>query len=326
MTDGNQPGSTPGRWTQQAAAASGAQNGTGHGPQTGAPYGTPGSIPDGVPDGYGQAQAWNPYGPGAPGAAGRPGQAGQVGPVGVSAAGGVLANPLIVASAAAVLFLFSLLGLLLRWVKVSLDMSQGGYGLRVESAMNGFGVMKLTENLTGSSEHDTQAEYLVLAVVALLALVAGTVVIAVRRAPVVGAALVIAGGVLETVGALLSFIGNEKDSVTGAQDGMSEYEKQLLAELVDHIDVSRGPGQYLVILAGLLLIAVGVGYLVLTLRAARNVVPAAAWQGAPGAGQDLAWQYQPGPQQGVPGQQAAQDPDQGTGQDPRNPYGNPPTA
>lgn len=247
MTQQNQSGDTPGRWERQARE-SGQFNQDNQFSQSGQ-FNQDGPL--------GRPVAPGPY-PAAPGTTVTPGVP------------GVLTGPFSVAGTAAVLVVLSLAGLFLRWTRVVLDMpAGGGFSLRIEATMNGFGVLRLAENLTGSDSRDIQVEYLVLAVVALLVLCAGVALIVLRRVPVLGAGLLIAGGALETVGALIGLVGDGKDAVTGARSGMSDYEAQLLGEITRNLDVSKGPGQYVVVLAGLLLAALGVWYLVWTLRAQR---------------------------------------------------------
>lgn len=202
-----------------------------------------------------------PYPQGNPSGQWGPGAPQQVPPVPVAAPptrSGV--NPYIVSGTGVVLLAVSLIGFFLNWVKVVVSMSEGDFGIRVEGRMNGFGMLKLSESVTGSSETDIEAQYLILAILFILLLVVGIVVVLLRIIPVLGGILVALAGVVELLSAVLGLLGDERDAVYGDTAGISEAERKMIDEMLDQVDVTRGPGQYIVIVAGILLVALGALY------------------------------------------------------------------
>ena len=292
MPDENQPGTSPGRWSRQAFGEDAAGYGN-----------TP------VADGFGPAPVADGFGP-APVADGF-GSA----PSGVpSQSAFPVRASLLIGAAAVVLAAVSAFGYFTRWIRVSLDLSQGRYGPQIEAVINGFGQLTLRENLTGSSETDLETRYLVFALVPLTLVVLGIVVTLSRRLPVAGAVLLCLGGVGEIASAVVGLLTDDREAVTGSAEGLSDYERDLVDELVRALSTSKGPGQYIVIAAGLLLVALGVLLVFTTVTWRRSVPagPAATPVPAPGV-------RQPGPPQ-IPGPSGQFTwPDSAPG--PRNPGG-----
>lgn len=192
-----------------------------------------------------------------------------------------LVNPLVVSGAAAVLLVVSLVGFVLNWVKVVLDFSVESYSMQVEGRMNGFGILKLTENMTDTSDSDTDAQFLAFAILSLVIIVVGAAcVFLLRKTPAVGAGLLVVAGALQVIAAILGLLRDETGAVIGDDSGLSDYQRRMFDDLVDSLDVTKGPGQYIVLLTGVLLIALGVLYIWQTHRDSAALVSA----GLPGIG------------------------------------------
>lgn len=233
-------------------------------------------------------------------------------------------NPYVVSGAAAVLFVISLIALFLTWVKVTITMTIEDFSMRVEGTMNGFGMMKLTENVGNTSDSETVSRYLVLGILALLCLLGGIACVLVRQLPrFIGPLLFIISGVLFLVSAVIGLV---SDEVAGVEEGatgggaVTGAERQMIDDMLAGTDVSKGPGQYIIIVVALLLIALGAVYLALAQRAGTLGVAGArpVSTGFPGAA------GHPGvrPQQAPPTQQAPQ-PWQQSGQEPGAPQDRP---
>lgn len=172
-------------------------------------------------------------------------------------------SPLLVPAAALVLLVAAVVGLLLTWVEITMDVTVLGQRIHFSSTANGFGLSTLTEDYTGASETTVSGKYLFFAVVAMVLLVTGGLLATVRTLSAVAVAVpfILSGAVFMLSGV----IGLVSDDRSGVRDGAvgaagpnpTAARQQLITDMLDGTEVSKGPGQYIGLVVGVLVVALG---------------------------------------------------------------------
>ncbi|MCJ7857970.1 hypothetical protein [Corynebacterium kalidii] len=176
----------------------------------------------------------------------------------------LVTHPLIAALITVVLSLVSVVGLALPWARMAVSAAPGGSGdADMFFTLSGFGTMVSTFEAVGLQESRIEPAFLSTGVVLLFLALASAVLIAftaLRRI----AALVVAGSgaglAAYAVYGLVTGMGLEKRMFSGDASGMGEQEAALVQRLLDALTTSTGPGEYVVLVAGVLLLLLG-GYL-----------------------------------------------------------------
>lgn len=176
----------------------------------------------------------------------------------------LVTHPLIGALCTAVLALVAVVGLALPWARTVISAGPAGPDdADMVFTVTGFGLVKSTFEAIGLQESWIEAAFLSTAVVLLFLASASAVLVAftaLRRI----AALVVAGSgagmAAYAVYGLVTGLGLEESLFTGDTSGLGEQEAALVQSLLDAQTTSTGPGEYVVLVAGVLLLALG-GYI-----------------------------------------------------------------
>jgi hypothetical protein len=185
----------------------------------------------------------------------------------------VLTTPLITTGLAAVLLVVSVIAFAVKWVTTGFSLSLAGQSLSLSATVNGFGMQKVSGDL--GSDSALEGDYLAFAIVTLVLIVVGAVlVLAVPRVRKIGAIVLVLGGVVEVVyGVLIAagVLGQDKEDVLGDDlDTLRSLSPELAKQFEDAFSFGTGAGPWIAIVAGVLVVALGVLYIV---RAPGPVVP-----------------------------------------------------
>lgn len=212
----------------------------------------------------------NPETPAAPAA---PVASGGVGEAGAPAAPGgmtklqylhaLVTHPLIAAVATGLLALVAVVGLSLPWARTVVSAGQAGSeDADMILTMSGFGMVKSTFEAIGLRETWIEATFLSVAVVLLFLVLASAVLVAftpLRRIAAVIVAGSGAGLTAYSIYGLVTGLGLDDKLFTDDTSGLSEQETAIMQSLLDSLTASTGPGEYVALVAGVLLLALG-GY------------------------------------------------------------------
>ncbi|OLT56134.1 hypothetical protein BJF89_11930 [Corynebacterium sp. CNJ-954] len=200
----------------------------------------------------------NPEGPAAPAAPGGVG-----GMTKLQYAHALVTHPLIAAVATGLLALVAVVGLSLPWARTVVSAGQAGSeDADMILTMSGFGMVKSTFEAVGLQESWIEATFLSIAVVLLFLVLASAVLVAftpLRRIAAVIVAGSGAGLTAYSIYGLVTGLGLDDKLFTDDTSGLSEQESAIIKSLLDSLTASTGPGEYVVLVAGVLLLALG-GY------------------------------------------------------------------
>ncbi|MGJ0182341.1 hypothetical protein [Corynebacterium glyciniphilum] len=175
----------------------------------------------------------------------------------------LVTHPLIAAVVTALLALVAVVGLSLPWARTVVSAGQAG----AEDAdmiltMSGFGMVKSTFEAVGLQETWIEATFLSVAVVLLFLVLASAVLVAftpLRRVAAVIVAGTGAGFTAYAIYGLVTGLGLDEKLFTDDTSGLGDQEAAILQSLLDSLTTSTGPGEYVVLVAGILLLMLG-GY------------------------------------------------------------------
>jgi hypothetical protein len=189
----------------------------------------------------------------------------------------LVTHPLIAALLTVVLSLVAVVGLALPWARTVVSAGPAGAAdADMFFTLSGFGTVVSTFEAVGLQESWIEPAFLSTGVVLLFLALTSAVLIAftaLRRI----AALVVAGSgaglAAYAVYGLVTGMGLENRVFSSDASGMGEQEAALVQSLLDSLTTSSGPGEYVVLVAGVLLLVLG-GY----------VAARAGYRWLPGAG------------------------------------------
>lgn len=206
----------------------------------------------------------NPETPAAPATPAAPGGAGGTGGMTkLQYLHALATHPVIAAVATGLLALVAVVGLSLPWARTVVSAGQAGSeDADMILTMSGFGMVKSTFEAIGLQESWIEAPFLSIAVVLLFLVLASAVLVAftpLRRIAAVIVAGSGAGLTAYSIYGLVTGLGLDDKLFTDDTSGLSEQEAAIMKSLLDSLTASTGPGEYVLLVAGVLLLALG-GY------------------------------------------------------------------
>ncbi len=166
-------------------------------------------------------------------------------------------QPILVAVAVALLTLLAVFGLALRWGQ--LQMPYPG-DINMEISTSGFGVLSFQMDVAGVSDSALDATFLTVAIIILFFVLAGAALMALTSLKRVGSVVTTVGGVgliAYAIYGLVTGLGVTGESDATKAEGLGADGEELLRQLMDAAESSVGPGQYVVLVIGVLIVALG---------------------------------------------------------------------
>lgn len=170
-------------------------------------------------------------------------------------------HPLIVAVATGLGVLVAVVGLSLEWARTVVG---AGAGEGQESAMSfsvsGFGLIQGRFDAAGLQESWMDAMFLSISASLIFLVLASALLIAFTPLRRVGSVVVAASGVgfiAYSIYGMVTGLGVEDELFSGDTAAMTEEDQAIIQSLIDSLNTSTGPGTYVTLVAGVLLVAVG---------------------------------------------------------------------
>lgn len=171
----------------------------------------------------------------------------------------VATHPLIVAATTGLLLLAAAVGLAMRWGGAELSLGQVGDAEAVmRTDVSGFGVIRGTFTAANSGETWVDAWLLSVATGLILLVLVSAAFVAFTPVRRIGALLTVLGGagfIGYAVYGLVTTLGVEQPIVGDGE--VPPGGDEMFAQILEMVQTSQGPGAYVVLVAGVLLVVVG---------------------------------------------------------------------
>ena len=167
-------------------------------------------------------------------------------------------NPLIVGGTLAVLALVSVFGLSMRWGRLVVDQGEDN---QMQISMSGFGGFKAQMESVGLAESAFDSLYFSISIALVVVALVGAGLVAItplRRIGGVVAAISGLGFLGYAIYGLVTSLGITPEEQVGTPQDLGPEGEAMIQQIIDATTSSVGPGQYSVLVSGVLIAALGV--------------------------------------------------------------------